>query len=344
MDLNLIEVFYGIVRFFKDFTSFLEWISTAVIFLLVFLALIIFSCYFIVKESRNKVIVQLARKAHTGYGNIIFTLLSIAWASSVSVLGNDLKNQWFGSDSLGWESIFFFVSVGCAVLVGVLHYVGQKAIEKEKESRAPREVVRVAATRVSDLSAMLHSCQVAMYDFVRGFPEVPLTDLTDCEDNIIQAKENCLTAMLDIVKCWDDSNDDSIYYKANLFNLIKSSAALEVFNIQENFQHDTSYSFNIKAVEKSPFFLFNDNWRAKLEKCDYILVNEQSLSKTLSSASEDSHASYEEHFPICMPYSEKQKVEDSVFQPNLEGAPLAIKLKRVMYLPQVKKKYRTVYV
>ena len=92
------------------------------------------------------------------------------------------------------------------------------------------------------------------------------------------------------------------------------------------------YGFNINAVNKSPFFLFNDNWRSKLERTDYIMVNEQTLSVSIPESSDkDSHS------PICMPFSIDSDLIQPVKQPNLHGAPMARKKKRTVYLPELLK-------
>ncbi|EGU0168822.1 hypothetical protein JFQ74_004753 [Vibrio parahaemolyticus] len=312
--------------------QFWSWLSFNVLLIILICGVTTYVCRLILHNPREPEVVTWSDKVHSGYGNLLFAMLSILWASTVSVLGTDLKNQWIESTPVGWESIFFAFSVCLAIVVGFLHYIGQQKKELEQESKPPILSVQCASSHVIVLSNELHSCQLDWAQILRNAGTIRKRELDAFESNLYAAKKACLKAMLDVVQNWSDSNDENVTYKSNLFNLASASDVLHTFEQNQSAEHNGTYSFTIDAINKSPFFLFNDNWRAKLERCDYIMVNEQSLSVSIPLCRNEPR-----HHPICMPYSEEIPQSPVTKQPNLHGAPIARKKKRVVYLPEVLK-------
>ncbi|NVO61960.1 hypothetical protein [Photobacterium damselae] len=292
-------------------------------------------CRKLLSKVENKQVIALSDKVHSGYGHLFFAMASILWASSVSVFGSDLKIQWFTSSHVSWESLAFTSTVCVAIVIGFLHYIGQQRKEREKHSRPSLLSVQTAASDIIDLNKALHSCLLDWDSIINNLKEVEQEEITAFENNVKKVKMQCMQSMINIAKCWDDSNNEGVIYKANVFNFASSQSVIKAFeksDIVGPSPDHGGYSFNISAVNQSPFFLFNDNWRSKLERTDYIMVNEQALSVSIPLSVDD-----KEHSPICMPFSEENPTDGFIKQPNLHGAPTARKKKRTVYLPELLK-------
>lgn len=316
--------------------DFYSWMSFTVVAMIIMLLLTAWLCRKLLMETTSDFVIKWSNGVHSGYGNLFFAMISILWASSVSVFGTDLKAQWFENTPVAWESVFFVITVCIALIIGFLHYIGQQRKEMEKQSNPPLHAVQCASQHTIDLTNALHSCLLDWDIIFNNIEHISLNEIKTYEGNLKKAKKQCLQAMLNVVKNWDESNDDGIVYKANLFNFAQSSDVLKSFEEScgiNDSAHNGTYSFNVDAINKSPFFLFNDNWRAKLERCDFIMVNEQTLSVSIPSTTED-----KSHSPICMPFSEEGKSSAGLIkQPNLHGAPMARKKKKVVYLADLLK-------
>lgn len=310
--------------------------SGYVIAISILLLLTFILCCLILKYFEKPIVVLWSNKVHTGYGNLLFAVISILWASSVSVFGTDLKKQWFTNSLVSWESLIFSITVCFAIIVGFFHYIGQQRKDRERQSRPSLKAVQRTADDIIDLTNALHTCLLDWESILINRSEISTDEIKNFESKLKNAKKECLTSLLHIATEWDDSNDEGVIYKANVLNIASSLSVIKTFekgDIVGPSQNHGGYSFNINAVETSPFFLFNDNWRSKLERTDFIMVNEQTLS--VSIPTDDHNTS---HSPICMPFSENGETSsNSVKQPNLHGAPMARKKKRSVYLPELLK-------
>ncbi|GLW37150.1 hypothetical protein Pcaca04_10860 [Pectobacterium carotovorum subsp. carotovorum] len=285
------------------------------------------------KNPESDFVRKWSNKLRSGHGNMLFLMISISWASAVSVFGSDIKSQIFGVQSLSWETLSFFSTIYATIIVGIYHYIGQQRKERENQARPPLKSIQLSATDIVDINGSLHTC---ILDWQAILSKNTLyNECETFEKSLRSAKKMCLHSLLSIAESWDEKNNDNVIYRANVFNLAPSSGVMKEFernDIVGPKPQNGGYSFNIRSVNDSPFFLFNDNWRSKLEKSDFILVNEQDLSVSLPETTE-----LQAGTPICMPYSEPTSPTDSEQkQPNIHGAPLARELKRPVYIPDLK--------
>lgn len=301
-------------------------------------------CKYALNNIERDFVKKWSAKLHSGYGNLIFIMVSILWASSVSVFGSDIKEQVFDVEvPMSWETLSFFITVYCSVVIGIYHYIGQQRKNREEQSRPPINAVKLAAKDTVELMQVLKTCmldwQLILNQPVSSVKE-ELDNLALLDRSLRSAKRSCLNSLLNVASNWDDRDNDNVTYRANFFNLAPAKSVLEEFeksNIVGPKPNNGGYAFNINSVINSPFFLFNDNWRSRLEKSDYILVNEQELSVSLPKKAES-----KEGVPICMPYSEVDStLGDETKQPNLHGAPLARQLKRPVYIPELKNQVKS---
>lgn len=293
-------------------------------------------CISIFKLSDKKWVLASSRVIHSGYGNPILAMAGILWASSVSVFGSDLKDQWFEKSPISWESTFFAATVCLAIFLGCLHYVEQQRREREREARPNIIAVRRAADDGARLTKILYSC---LDDWRNVQSLTNKDDLDNLDYNIKSAKKECLKSMLEVARLWDETDKEKITYKANLFNIISSKELKSSFESDAQFigpvpNRKEKAFFDIESIESSPFFLFSDNWHSKLSNCDYVMVNEQSLSVCIPNSTGEQ---IDEHNPICMPFSEAGNLGGAPRQPNLHGAPMAREKKVTVYIPDLAK-------
>lgn len=76
-------------------------------------------CIVIRRNIDTQLTIKLSNLVISSYGNLLFAMASIIWASSVSVFGSDLKEQWFENKVINWETlIFIFFCLHCNDLQG----------------------------------------------------------------------------------------------------------------------------------------------------------------------------------------------------------------------------------
>lgn len=292
-------------------------------------------CIVIRRNIDTQLTIKLSNLVHSSYGNLLFAMASIIWASSVSVFGSDLKEQWFENKVINWETLIFIFSVCIAMILGFLHYIGQQRKEHEKQSRPPLHLVKIASDKIMYLTRMYTDISLDWESIINDLENATKDEIQTFELKLIDAKKEFLKSMIHIAKHWNEAYDDSVIFKANLFNLIDSRYLIEKLesnSIDTQQKNNTHINFSIEALNNSPFFLFNDNWKSKLERSDYIIINEQMLS-----VSEPSIKNEKAHHPICMPYSDEYKEGHNIIkQPNLHGAPTAKQKNRLVYIPSLK--------
>ncbi|MFN3709488.1 MAG: hypothetical protein ACK4GU_04405 [Alishewanella aestuarii] len=320
--------------------SVMTYVNYHVLVTLIFAAVTVWLCIKIHKNSNQKLLLSLSKKLHTGYGNIIFVMAGILWASSVSVFGSDIKKQIFETDEISWETLTFFVTVMMTLIIGVLHYAGQQHKDRLSQSRPPLKAIQATSKHVIELKKILSEC---LFDWVTIDSKVnnntlQKDELSSLLRTLSSAQKFCLQSLLYVAHSWDENNE-KVTYNSNLFKIADSHKLLEAFekgNLDVGPMH--SSTFSIQAIEASPFFLFSDNWQAKLQRTDFLLVGEQSLSVSLSSHQgkepECKELPKQSTPPICMPFSEATEYS-TVKQPNLHGAPTARKMKRPVYISDV---------
>ncbi len=312
-----------------------------VVSVVVLTVLTILSCILIHKSVDKSWIIYLSKKLHTRYGNIIFLMAGILWASSVSVFGSDIKKQIFESDSFSWESSTFFITVMIAVITGALHYVGQQHKERASQARPPLNAIRVTSKKVSEVNNILTAC---LFDWVTVDSKFKNNSITEEEissflKTLSSAQKYCLKSLLYIAHAWDENNENVIF-NSNVFKVADSRKLIDIIQCgQSDVGPIHSSTFSVKAIEESPFFLFSDNWLSKLERADYLLIGEQTLSVSLralyGAEPECQDLSMQNTPPICMPFSETTGGQ-CVKQPNLHGAPTARDIKRPVYISDIR--------
>ncbi|MFQ1692596.1 hypothetical protein ACK38U_08805 [Aeromonas veronii] len=312
------------------------------VFVMVVLAVMTFLiCRFALRNTDDEFVKKWSGNLQSGYGNILFIMVGILWASAVSVFGSDIKSQVFEANKeISWETFCFIITVLCSVNVGIYHYIGQQRKHREEQSRPPIKAVKLASVDIVELTQILKTCvldwQAILNAPITTSAKEQVEKLDKLETSLRSAKRSCLKSLLNVASNWYDSDNENITYRANFFNLAPAKGVLDEFeksDISDVIGPKPKYAFNIEAVLASPFFLFNDNWRSRLEKSDYILVNEQDLSVSLPS-----DAPTRASVPICMPYSNQDPdSSNGPKQPNLHGAPLSRQLKRPVYIPDLKR-------
>lgn len=308
-----------------------------------------FACRLSLKYTENSMIARWSQHIHSGYGNVIFLMAGILWASSVSVFGSDIKGQLFEDKDISWETFFFFITVLIAIFVGVLHYIGQQRKDRASQSRPPVKAIQVASKSIIELKKALSAC---MFDWVtienkQKSNSIHIDELNNFWETLASAKRMCLNSLLNVTAVWDDGNNENIVYRSNLFNIIPSKSLMNELKNSDSIgpmPKNRRNTFDIASVERSPFFMFNDNWQAKLERCDYVLVSEQNLSVSLNEPVEISPVGGDngiaEAPPICMPFCD-ETISALVKQPNMHGAPTARRLKRPVYISDISKQLET---
>ncbi|HHC7385899.1 TPA: hypothetical protein ACN30P_004879 [Vibrio parahaemolyticus] len=334
------------IEFLETAQALYEASSPYIISMFFFMLVTFLICYYALNNFDNKLVRLYSKKLHSGYGNVLFVMVSILWASSVSVFGTDIKAQVFYTKvPVSWETFSFFITVCLSVIIGIYHYIGQQIQDREKQSRPPVKAIQLASKDIIDLNKMLQTSILDWQSIIGSFNNIPKNKNLDFDkdikkleifgSSIINIKKLCLESLLNVASHWDDREDEKVVYRSNLFNLLQSDKVFREIersiNAGPNPQEPGS-NFNIDSINESPFFLFNDNWRSRLEKSDSILVSEQDLS-----VSYPKEASFKKGLPICMPFSKKDKCSGSPNQPNLHGAPLSVKLKRPVYISDLKK-------
>ncbi|EHR6175837.1 hypothetical protein ACHE4N_000329 [Vibrio parahaemolyticus] len=270
-------------------------------------------------------------------GNLTFAIVSVVWASTVSVFGNELKEELFGKETLTMVSFFFLNSVYLAVFLGTLISLHRKKVELDNQTSAPPEALSVASKSIIELQQEFRRCLSDWDNISNEISTLTHDEAKDFEDNLVDAKKGCLSALLDVANAWN-GRAEFIGYKANLLNIIDSNDVSKLLHSQgpiSPLSHG-SFTFSSDAIENSPFFLFSNSTQSKIERCDYLLVNEQDLSVSLNYGEREES----NHFPICLPFSltRKNPATNKLKQPNFIGAPLALQLEQPYYVSSTTEK------
>lgn len=287
--------------------------------------------------AENKRVKVVANFTLSSLGYALLTLTGVAWGAIVSVSSSELKNGIIGGASIGVSTFVFVVSLGVFVVATVLHHGAKRRKNREEQSRPPVEVVALANKKTIELAKQWKDVAETSDLFKEALSVddefANDEDLVKIEKDLHDAKQRCMKSMIEVLEAWNGFHKLSMLYRCNLFMIIKANEALETFKGDQTAPHIDQYSFELEAIKSSPFFLFNNNWEAKLERAEYILINEQSLSQTISN-NKDAERS---HQPICMPYSASEICSSSkeANQPNMHGAPLAMHRKGPVYHPEL---------
>lgn len=257
--------------------------------------------------------------------NLVFLFFSIFWAAAVSVFGTELNKQWFGSDMLGYESLLFFMSASAAFYLGCRAFLSNTKKEENDKTSPSSEVVKKAAEKIIVIQGNYEACLEDWILTYNNFDEVDIQQLEVLEKTIVNSIKNCMKNMLVILRTWTD--DSGTVLKVNLLNVLDAQGVLK--ELEKNL--DTGLVTPL-ILKDSPFFLFNDNWQSCLQRCDKVLINEQDLTQIDGTCDIP-----RTHSPICMPYSinEFNKHGDQT-QPNLIGAPEALKSGSIKYVTPLK--------
>lgn len=279
----------------------------------------------------------LMKAASSIAGNLTFAIVSVVWASTVSVFGNVLKEELFGKDTLTWVSFNFLNSVYFAVYLGTLISLHRKKVDLDNQTAAPPAALRSASKSIIELQHEFNQCLNDWENVSQNIDYITDKEAEDFEANLVNAKKECMNALLNVANAWNNQGD-YIGYKANLLNIIDSSDVLELLSSQgpmSPLSHGC-FSFSADDIEQSPFFLFSDSIQSKIERCDYLLVNEQNLSVSLNYGEREEV----KHSSICLPVSltKKNAITGKLNQPNFFGAPLSLKLEQPYYVASIQDK------
>ncbi|MFA0661925.1 hypothetical protein AB4619_22700 [Vibrio splendidus] len=262
--------------------------------------------------------------------NFASAVIAIVWASSVSIYGLELKNQLFGTAPIQLPSFIFLTSVSIALLISVVSFLA-KQTEKEKKLLSPP--LKSVYSASEEISKLIHLHAMIQIDFSEH-EDFSIDELNKLDESIIQSKKLCMKGMLEVLKTW--SNDQDVMFSVNLLNIVDSTKLSNKLQNNDYPRQDFDQdSFSVKSIEASPFFLFKDHWISSLDRCDLILINEQSLTTSIGG-----HSSSTPHEPLCLPFSFSHFSPDKSVpnQPNLMGAPKALELQRVVYLDDIQKR------
>ncbi|MBE3680736.1 hypothetical protein HJ199_14325 [Vibrio parahaemolyticus] len=313
-----------------------------IIIVVAWFILLVASYYF--HAMRNKSFDKVASFALEKTANLTFALASVVWASSVSIYGAKIQCQLFENKcAIGYESVVFVLSVALASLLGVVMFLGRQRQHEINQCSAPLDAVEELSTfavmlyqnyglllsrvklsvdrcRSYDKKLRKHKKKKKKKKNEKRFESIKKelekervdlsTDLKNLESEIVKGIQHCMSNMLNVVKAWTGTYD--IHYRCNLFNVIDSE------NLQKELKNKT-VRINNQGLQKSPFFLFNENEASRLSHSDKILINEQHMTCSLGITQ-----AAKPHDPIYMPFSFMRKDGDKPFQPNFFGAPKAI--------------------
>lgn len=308
------------------------------------LAISVFLCWVILTLSHTKIIKNISNLTHSSFAHFISMGLGIIWASSVSVFGTELKEQIFGSDDFSKETLVFTASVSLALIIGILHYIRGLEKEREGQSRACYAALSENSLQCINMSTVINDCLKDYRTLMNQEKKSP-GEIFDKNPKVFnQTLDNAInTAMQSILRVTKKfiEGSEHVHIKANLFNLVPSNSVLNCFKEkkQDSYKHETNSILNEKAILNSPLFLFGTNLQSRLERCDYLLVCEQTFTCQLDKKNVFKMSPKEEkELPLCMPYSVEEANEfGTVNHPNLFGAPEAVAQKRDKYIDYLQK-------
>ncbi|WP_104027879.1 hypothetical protein [Vibrio jasicida] len=295
--------------------------------------------------KRSKLTMAIAKSTHSAYGHLLLAGIGIFWASSVSVFGSKLQEQWFEGEAWGLENLLFGIPVTAALVLSVLHFIYSQHKEQMSHSRPSHDAINENSNQCVNMIGVVNGCvqdlrkivqsEIASSGSVLGNGRV-VNRYSETLDNAI---ETALESVLLVTRSFIEGNDE-VHIKSNIFNLIPSQAVLRSFIIDESHKQENNSIFGKGSVENSPFFLFSTNIQSRLEHCDYILVCEQTFTCELNKKNvfSNCYKSHKDNFmdshPICMPLSfdESNGVNKLLQHPNLFGAPEAVLTEREVYI------------
>ncbi|EOE6725271.1 TPA: hypothetical protein PCI20_001072 [Klebsiella pneumoniae] len=285
-------------------------------------------CFYFSKKRKENITSFMSKWTHTANGNFVLVGVSIIWASIVSVFGSQLQQQWFGGTDWGIETFIFGTSVALTLILSFLHYIQSQEKELQSYTRPTYEAIKENSTQCLNLMKVINDC-IQDFKFIeakesnkRGIVFDDESEREKFNTSMDKAIETAIQSVLLITKRSIDGYDD-LHLKANIFNLINSSAVYSGLSKESD---NNNSIFNAKAVTSSPFFLFSTNLQARLESCDFILVCEKTCTCQLDKKNKFSNCYNEgidkEAEPLCMPFTLKHH-DAKMNHPNLFGAPYA---------------------
>ncbi|MCG3844997.1 hypothetical protein I3262_06795 [Photobacterium damselae] len=259
--------------------------------------------------------------ALTNFLNLIFLLSSVFWAAAVSVFGTKLHDQWTGICDIGYESLLFVTSASIAIYLGVRSFLSAAKKEENDKINPSSDVVKIASERIIAVQDNYERCHEDWVLTYSNFEDIEEEQLEVLEKTIVNSITNCMDNMLEVLHTW--TSDRGTVIKVNLLNILDSKSVLKELQ-----KKPTGGLVNTSILEKSPFFLFNDNWQSCLQRCDKVLINEQTLTQVIGTCDVP-----RAHSPLCMPYSINDTNDAGAqMQPNLIGAPEALKTGSIKYI------------
>lgn len=238
-------------------------------------------------------------------GSMVIALVTIGAAAIVSVASTDIMSDWRKVHTLAdirateylWPAIkFSLAAVGLVFLREVGVVASAKKKDKELSDRLttmpPKQFLAAYSEAVINIRIL--------YEDQQAYTE-PLTASEIAKDIRI-----VLTQILVLAQNWDSSPQET--YRANVMLVEQDKTKIRKHLAMQ--------------VESSPFFLFESNIDARLDRADGILhLSDLDLS-TVINKQQQGEPDYEIQ-PICFPF--KLSTQDkSIVQPNVPGAPVAI--------------------
>lgn len=272
-------------------------------------------------EKKSFVTQESSAKKHLH--NTLFVSVSIFWAVTVSIYGNDLKNQ-IEAINFDGKMFAFAISIEIAIILACYFYLLNSRKEELEDIAPKKDTVEKNSSSINDVIKNYEDCLEDWLYLYEKFDVIDRSQFLVVEKSIISSIEFCMLQMIEVLHKW--TNDSGTVLKVNLLNILDAKDLRKALETTQS-----ANSISPEILMNSPFFLFNDNWQSCLERCDKVLINEQSMTQVVGQCDIPNA-----HFPLCLPYSVNDFNDDGQpMQPNVIGAPDALRSGSIRYVPSL---------
>lgn len=219
-------------------------------------------------------------------GSLIITILGVYWAAQVSLYATELRTQ-ISKFSPDKELTTFIFVISLLMISLLMKEQGQSRRIKIKERKLNNQLTNLPPKRILTFIAaeneiINHIIQGLRLDYLILF-----SGNIDIKSNAnaVAFKKNSdklikyiLQTICDASSKWDDEYDhQDITYSANIFIPATKDALLPLY---ENDYPNNPSNKLIESLTKSPFFLFSENLKSKIDHCDGVLFCQKQYSVT----------------------------------------------------------------
>ncbi|PAY00034.1 hypothetical protein CKO50_17300 [Pseudoalteromonas sp. HM-SA03] len=249
-------------------------------------------------------------------------LSGVAWASSVSIYNNELKEQIVtASVPLSLVGILFMLSNSVAVILLTLRHRGNHITLESERALPPASVISFSADiHKANLARVMKATSASKEMSIESDKDVKSKNHKKQVANSVISEmiKETISSMVELANNWNQSRLGELKYSANLFSVIKKDDL--DFTKEEELR---------EAVESSPFFLYVDSFESRTAHCDYLIISQQEYStcnkkKLLKNGQ-----------MMVLPFSDSS-TNLPKFHPNFEGAPQSLLTGQARYISDTK--------